>query len=142
MESNYSIATLADGLKNRAPVFPPVRSKAIRSLYGDFSSALNKFKGNCKSSDWFIALFVPIVIGRKNYLLLVYKQKITDLIFFIYYYRLLVLPSVGFFFHPFTLLFRYRNTSQVLTSLSAPGVYDKRIRPYYEGEKLSTPMPN
>ncbi|XP_044172452.1 uncharacterized protein LOC114958415 [Acropora millepora] len=31
----------------------------------------------------------------------------------------------------------YRNTSQVLTSLSAPGVYDKRIRPYYEGPPLN-----
>ncbi|KAK2565132.1 hypothetical protein P5673_011053, partial [Acropora cervicornis] len=27
---------------------------------------------------------------------------------------------------------RYRNTTQVLNSLSAPGVYDKRIRPYHE----------
>ena len=117
--------------------------KAIRSLYGDFFLCFEQVKSNCNSCDWFIALFDPVVIGRKIYLLLVYQQKITDLIFFIYYYRLLVLPSAGFFFfHPFTLLFRYRNTSQVLTSLSVPGVYDKRIRPYYEGEKLSTPMPN
>ncbi|XP_074615162.1 gamma-aminobutyric acid receptor subunit beta-1-like [Acropora palmata] len=32
---------------------------------------------------------------------------------------------------------RYRNTTQVLNSLSAPGVYDKRIRPYHEGPPLN-----
>lgn len=136
VESNYSIATLGVGLKTARQL--QSHSQFVRRFFLCFEQV----KGNCKSSDWFIAQFVPVLIGRKNYLLLVYQEKITDLNFFIYDYRLLVLPSAGFFFYPFTLLFRYRNTSQVLTSLSAPGVYDKRIRPYHEGEKLPPPMPN
>ncbi|XP_068744107.1 gamma-aminobutyric acid receptor subunit beta-1-like [Montipora capricornis] len=32
---------------------------------------------------------------------------------------------------------RYLNTTQVLDSLSAPDVYDKRIRPYHEGPRLN-----
>ena len=36
---------------------------------------------------------------------------------------------------------RYRNTTHVLNSLSAPDVYDKRIRPYHEGRRLLPSVP-
>ena len=56
VESNYviAIATLSDWLKRVAPVFQPMRSK---------TSELQVIARNC---DWFIALFVPVVIGRSN----------------------------------------------------------------------------
>ena len=32
-----------------------------------FSRVLGKLQVNAKKSDWFIALFAPVVIGRNNY---------------------------------------------------------------------------
>ena len=68
VESNYVIAmaTLSDWLKRLAPVFQPMRSKtkANRTMYGDFSRALSELQVIAGSCDWFITLSAPVVIGR------------------------------------------------------------------------------
>jgi len=33
----------------------------------DFSRALSEFQVIARNSDWFMALFVPVVIGRSDY---------------------------------------------------------------------------
>ena len=69
VEINYmiAIATLNDWLKRLALVFQPMRSKTKtnRAMY-DFSRALSKLQVIARNCDWFIALFVPVVIGRSN----------------------------------------------------------------------------
>ena len=50
------------------PVFQATRSKANRILHAqDFSRPLSKLRVVGRNSDWFIALFPPVVIGRWNY---------------------------------------------------------------------------
>ena len=71
VESNYviAIATLSDWLKRVAPVFQPMRSKTKtnRAMYTrDFSRASSEFQIIARNCDWFIVLFVPVVIGRSN----------------------------------------------------------------------------
>ena len=63
VESNYviAIATLNDWLKRLAPVFQP-----IAPCTRDFSRALSELQVIARNCDWFIALFVPVVIGRSN----------------------------------------------------------------------------
>ena len=62
------VATLSDWLKNLAPVLQPMRSKTNRTLHTrDFSRALSKLHVTAMNSDWFIALFAPVVIGLSNY---------------------------------------------------------------------------
>ena len=68
VERNHAtaIATLSDWLKRRAPGFQPMRSKTKTSRtrhFSHFSSELQVIARNC---DWFIALFVPVKIGRSN----------------------------------------------------------------------------
>ena len=68
--TRFRFATLSDWLKNLAPVFQPMRSetKANLTLYARFSRSLSKFKVIiATSSDWFIALFARLVIGRCSY---------------------------------------------------------------------------
>ena len=71
VESNNAIAMAAfsDWLKNLIPVFQPMRNKTkpIASCTRDFSRALSKLQVIARNSDWFIALFAPVVIGRNNY---------------------------------------------------------------------------
>ena len=43
------------------------KTKTIRNLYARFSRALSKLQEIARISDWFIALFAPVVIGRSNY---------------------------------------------------------------------------
>ena len=64
-----AIATLGDWLLNLAPVFSPMRSKAktIAPCKRDFPGALSKLKIVARNSDWYIALFAPVVICRSNY---------------------------------------------------------------------------
>ena len=68
---NYTIAiaTLGDWLKNLAPVFPPMRSKTKtnRTWFARLFRALRKLQIIACNSDWFIAQFAPVVIGRSNY---------------------------------------------------------------------------
>ena len=65
VERNYAIAiaTLSDWFKNLAPVYQPVKkkTKTNRDLHARFSHGITT------NLDWFIALFVPAVIGGSNY---------------------------------------------------------------------------
>ena len=65
VESNYviAIATLSDWVKRVAPVFQPMKSKPCTR---DFSRALSELQIIARNCDWFIVLFVPVVIGRSN----------------------------------------------------------------------------
>ena len=73
VESNYAIAiaTLSDWLKNIAPIFQSMRSKTKikinRSLEARLSRASSKLQVIVRNSDWFIALFAPVVIGWSDY---------------------------------------------------------------------------
>ena len=65
VESNYviAIATLSDWLKRVPPVFQPMRSKTKTvPRTRDFSRASGELHVIARNCDWFIALFVPIVI--------------------------------------------------------------------------------
>ena len=42
------------------------KSKPIAASTRDFSRALSKLQVIARNSDWFIALFAPVVIGRSN----------------------------------------------------------------------------
>ena len=66
VDSNYviAIATLSDWLKRVAPVFQPMRSKT--KTYRDLSRASSELQVIARICDWFMALFVPVVIGRSN----------------------------------------------------------------------------
>ena len=74
VDSNNAIvvATLliVNWLKNLAPVLQPMRktkAKPITPCTRDFSRPLSKLHVTAMNSDWFIALFVPVVIGQSNY---------------------------------------------------------------------------
>ena len=64
-----AIAALSDWLKRLAPVFQPIRIKTknqshnVRVIFSRASSELQLIAGNF---DWFMELFVPLVIGRSN----------------------------------------------------------------------------
>ena len=72
VESNYAIAiaTPSDWLKKLAPVFQKnqweVKPKSVAPRTRDFSRALSKLQIIARNCDWFIALFVPVVIGQNN----------------------------------------------------------------------------
>ena len=61
VESNYviAIATLNDWLKRLAPVFQPMRRKTK-------TNPTLHLQVSARNCDWFMALFVPDVIGRSN----------------------------------------------------------------------------
>ena len=67
VENNYAIviAKLSDWSKffNQWEAKP----KSIAPCTRDFSCALSKLLLIARNSDWFIALFAPVVIGRSNY---------------------------------------------------------------------------
>ena len=66
---NNAIAALYFWFKNVAPVFRRMRSKPKTSgtLYAPFSCTLSKLNLIAENSDWFIALFAPVVIGQSDY---------------------------------------------------------------------------
>ena len=70
VESDYviPIGTLSHWLKKIAPVFQPMRckTKTNRTLYACFSRASSELQVIARNCDWFIVLFVPVVIGRSN----------------------------------------------------------------------------
>ena len=70
VESNYviAIAMLSDWHKRVVPVFQPMRSKTKinGTVYCDFSHTLRELQLIARNRDWFIALFVPVVIGQSN----------------------------------------------------------------------------
>lgn len=64
-------ATLRDWLKSFAPVFQPMRGKPktnrtlpVRAI---FSRALSEILVVASNSDWFIAVFAHVVMGRSNF---------------------------------------------------------------------------
>ena len=65
---NYTIAiaTLSYWLKRLAQVFQLMRSKTKtdRTMYALFSRALSVLQIIARNCDYFIVLFVPVVIGR------------------------------------------------------------------------------
>ena len=71
VERGYPIAivTLGDWLANLPPLFQPKRTKTNRTLYAQFffSRVLSKLQVISWNSDWVIALFALVVIGRSNY---------------------------------------------------------------------------
>ena len=73
VESNCVIAidTLSEWLKRAAPVFQPMRSKTktktnIAPCTREFSRASGELQVISRNCDWFIALFVHVVIGRSS----------------------------------------------------------------------------
>ena len=71
VESNYVIAitTLSDWLIRLAPQFFNQREskpKPIAPCTRDFSRALSELHVIARNYDWFMALLVPVVIGRSN----------------------------------------------------------------------------
>ena len=70
VESNYviAIATLSDWLKRLAPVFQPMRrnTKTIAPCTLYFSRASGELQVIARNCDWFMELFVPVVIGRSK----------------------------------------------------------------------------
>ena len=64
-----AIAALSDWLKRLAPVFQPMRSETKTNrapCTRVFSRASSELQVIARDCDWFIALFVPVVIGRSN----------------------------------------------------------------------------
>ena len=68
VESNsvIAIATLSDWLERLAPVFRPMRREPIAPFTRDLSRASSELHVIARNCDWFIALPVPVVIGRSN----------------------------------------------------------------------------
>ena len=80
VDSNHviAIATLIDWPKSLAPFFQPMRSKTNRTSYARFFPRFEQVTVIANSSDWFIALFALVVIGRSNYLLNSYLERFSN----------------------------------------------------------------
>ena len=62
-----AIATLGDWLKRLAPAFQAMRKpKPIAPSTCDISRASGELQVIARNCDWFMELFVPVVIGRSN----------------------------------------------------------------------------
>ena len=59
---------LVIGLKISRQFFNQSETKPIAACTRDFSRALSKLQIISRDSDWFVALFSPVVIGWSNYL--------------------------------------------------------------------------
>ena len=80
-ESNFAITmvTLCDWLEHLTPVFQPMKSKTetyclvhlVRAIF-----SRHELEIMARNSDWFIALFVPILIGRRINCLIGYSTVI------------------------------------------------------------------
>ena len=71
-DEKYSIASLNDWLKKTSASFFNQREaklKTITPCEQDFFPPFEQVKGTVivRNSDWFIALFAPVVIGWRNY---------------------------------------------------------------------------
>ena len=70
VESNYviAIATLGHWLKRLAPVSQPMRSKTktIAPCTREIFRASGELQVIARNCDWFMELFVPVVIGWSN----------------------------------------------------------------------------
>ena len=79
IESNFAIAIArhTDWLKDLALVFQPMRKKkTIAPWTRDFHYVLSKLRVTARNSDWFIALFAPVVVNNlKETLAFRFKQK-------------------------------------------------------------------
>ena len=70
VENNFAIpiAILSDLFQNLAPIFQPIRQdKNLAPCARDFFRDLSKLQAIARNSDWFIALFGAVVIGRRNW---------------------------------------------------------------------------
>ena len=76
-ESNYAIViairSVIGSKNNLVPVFNQAKPKPIAPSQRDFFRALNKLQGIACNSDYFIALFSPVVIGRVITLVLIFR---------------------------------------------------------------------
>ena len=62
-----AIATLGDWLKRLAPAFQAMsKPKPIAPSTCDISRASGELQVIARNCDWFMELFVPVVIGRSN----------------------------------------------------------------------------
>ena len=64
-----AITTRGDWLKNLTPFVYQweAKPKPIAPCTRDFSRALSKLQVIARNSDWFIALFAPVVVGHSYY---------------------------------------------------------------------------
>ena len=65
----FCITTLCDWLTELAPISQPMRCKKPKPIVSCswFSRAWRQFYVFALNSDWFIALFAPVLIGPSNY---------------------------------------------------------------------------
>jgi len=74
VERNHAIAIAA--LRWLAKKSRPKRESNLIAPYTrDFSRALSKWQVIAANSDWFIALFAPVVIGRSNYFAIGFRDS-------------------------------------------------------------------
>ena len=94
VESNsvITIATLSDWLKRLAPVFQPMRrkTKTIAPCTRDLSRASGEFQVIARNCDWFMELFVPVVIGRSNCFGFGLKTALSALFTFCFVFSILL----------------------------------------------------
>ena len=67
MITRLKFLRFAIGLKSRAN-FPTNEEQNPMEYTRDFSRALSKSQVSTRNSDWFVALYAPVVIGQGNYL--------------------------------------------------------------------------
>ena len=58
---------LVIGLKDSRQFFNQSEAKPLAPCTCDFSRASSEFQVIARNSDWFMALFVPVVIGQSDY---------------------------------------------------------------------------
>ena len=82
VERNYviAIAPLSDWLKRLAPVFQQseAKPKPIAPCTRDFSRASSEIQVIPRNCDWFMTLFLPVVIGQSDTLVLVFRQSFEN----------------------------------------------------------------
>ena len=71
-ESNYAIAisTLGDWLKKSRASFSTNEKQNLKPIAPctcDISRTLSKLHVTARNSDWFVIVFAPVVIDRRNY---------------------------------------------------------------------------
>ena len=102
VESNYMLRLLRlmIGLKDSRQFFSQweAKPKPIATCTRDFSRALSKLQIVARNCDWFIALFVPVVIGRSNCFGFSFSTVICKPLYWIKYYVFLTLFDQLYFF--------------------------------------------
>ena len=80
VESNYVIAIPMIGLKDSRQFFNQreAKPKLIAPCTRDFSRASGELQLFARNCDWFMELFVPVVIGRSICFGFVFRQSIEN----------------------------------------------------------------